>query len=196
VDADRALIERLRAGDEEVFITLVGQHHEAMLRIAMTFVSNLSIAEEVVQDTWLALLTGLDRFDGRSSLRTWMFSVLVNRARTVGTREHRTTTVDDIEATVDASNFSQQGYWTAMPSSWPKDLDYRLTRPELRDLLRELLDTLPERQRRVVTLRDIEGLNSIEVCEVLKLSEGNQRVLLHRGRRKLRGLLDARLKGV
>jgi RNA polymerase sigma-70 factor (ECF subfamily) len=154
------------------------------------------VAEEVVQDTWLAVLRGLDKFQGRSSLRTWLFTILVNRARTTGTREHRSFPIADTTPVVDASRFGPDGSWTSPPEQWIEEAEDRLAANRIADLLRAALDSLPPRQREIVTLRDVEGMTSEEACGVLGITEANQRVLLHRGRSKLRQILEDELRGV
>lgn len=194
VHAEADLLRRLRSGDEAAFVFLVERYSESMLRVASAYVPNLAVAEEVVQDTWLAALRGLDGFEGRSSLRTWLFSILVNRARTTGVREHRTIPVEDASPAVDASRFGLDGAWMAPPEQWIEEAENRLAAGSLAPLLRTALDALPARQREVVTLRDVEGMSSEDVCEVLAISEANQRVLLHRGRSKLRQMLEKELR--
>jgi RNA polymerase sigma-70 factor, ECF subfamily len=166
-----------------------------MLRLAMSFVSSQAVAEEVVQDTWLAVLRGLGRFEERSSLRTWVFSILVNRARTTGVREARSVPVADPGPVVDASRFGPNGAWAVPPEPWAEEAENRIDAVKLSGLVRGGLDGLPGRQREVVVLRDVEGLSSAEVCQVLSISEANQRVLLHRGRSKLRQVLESELGG-
>jgi RNA polymerase sigma-70 factor (ECF subfamily) len=195
MNADAALLARLRDGDEQAFTDLVGRYHSAMLRLAMSFVSSQAIAEEVVQDTWLAVLRGLGRFEERSSLRTWLFTILVNRARSTGEREARTVPVADAGPVVDASRFGPNGGWTLPPEDWAEAAENRIDAAKLSGLLRGCLDGLPGRQRDVVLLRDVEGMSSAEVCQVLAISEANQRVLLHRGRSKLRQVLESELGG-
>jgi RNA polymerase sigma-70 factor (ECF subfamily) len=195
MDADAPLLGRLRGGDEEAFVTLVERYHSSMLRLAMSFVSSQAVAEEVVQDTWLAVLRGLDRFEERSSLRTWVFSILVNRARTTGVREARSVPVADAGPVVDASRFGPNGAWAVPPEPWAEEVENRIDAVKLSELVRGGLDGLPGRQREVVVLRDVEGMSSAEVCQVLAISEGNQRVLLHRGRSKLRQVLESELGG-
>ena len=196
VHADTELLRRLRAGDEQAFVFLVERYSESMLRVASTYVPNRAVAEEVVQDTWLAVLRGLEAFQGRSSLRTWLFSILVNRARTTGTREHRTIPIADAGPAVDASRFGPDGAWIAPPEHWIEEAEDRLAAGRIAILLRAALDMLPARQREVVTLRDVEAMSSEEVCLVLGISEANQRVLLHRGRTKLRQMLETELRGM
>ncbi len=182
MEADGELLLRLRSGDERAFVSLVQRYQEQMLRLATSFVPSQAVAEEVVQDTWLALLRGLDGFEGRSSLKTWLFGILVNQARTTGTREHRSVPVPDPEPAVDPARFDASGGWADPPERWLEAAEGRLEAGKLADRLRALMDELPARQREVVLLRDVEELSSEEVCSVLAISDGNQRVLLHRGR--------------
>lgn len=195
MDADVSLLRRLRDGDEQAFVALVGRYHSSMLRLALSFVSSQAVAEEVVQDTWLAVLRGLSRFEERSSLRTWLFRILVNRARTTSVREARTVPVADAVPAVDASRFGPSGAWSSPPEHWTEEAENRVDAAKLSELFRVGLDGLPGRQREVVLLRDVEGLTSSEVCDVLAISDANQRVLLHRGRSKLRQTLETELGG-
>jgi RNA polymerase sigma-70 factor, ECF subfamily len=195
MDGDTSLLGRLREGDEQAFTALVECYHSSLLRLAMSFVSSRAVAEEVVQDTWLAVLNGLGRFEERSSLRTWLFTILVNRARTTGVREARSVPVPDAGPAVDASRFGPSGGWASPPEDWIEEAEDRIDAVKLSELLRSGLDGLPVRQREVVLLRDVEGLSGSEVCDVLAISEANQRVLLHRGRSKLRQALEAELGG-
>lgn len=190
VDDDLELLDRLRAGDEKAFVILVKRHHEAMLRLAASFVPSLAVAEEVVQDTWLGVLRGLGGFEGRSSFRTWLFRILVNRARTTGARERRTVAIGDAGPAVEASRFSETGQWQSPPEQWVEDAEDRLQAGKLAGRIRSVIGELPDRQRAVVTLRDVEGLSSGDVCQVLDISEANQRVLLHRGRSRVRQVLE------
>lgn len=196
---DHDLVTRLRQGDEAAFTRLIDQHHGALRRLARTFVSSDAAAEEVVQDTWVAVLDGLAAFEGRSSLKTWIFRILVNRAKTKGVREARTVPMsamgsDDpetAEAVVDPSRFNTKGMWSAPPQRWEAETPAQLVlRKELVGELERAIDQLPERQRRVVVMRDALGWSSEEVCNVLELNETNQRVLLHRARSRLRALLE------
>jgi RNA polymerase sigma-70 factor (ECF subfamily) len=166
-----------------------------MLRLALSFVSSRAVAEEVVQDTWLAVLRGLDRFEERSSLRTWLFTILANRARSTGVREARSVPVADAGPAVDAARFGPSGAWAVPPEHWAEEAENRIDAVKLSQLIRAGLDVLPPRQREVVLLRDVEELSSAEVCGVLAISEANQRVLLHRGRSRLRQLLETELGG-
>ena len=192
-DDDLQLLTRLRSGDEDAFVTLVSRNHDAMLRLARTFVHSHAVAEEVVQETWLGVLRGVDRFEGRSSLRTWLLAILVNRARTTGTREARSLAASDSEgfvAAVDASRFDSTGAWSSPPDQWVDDLEERIGAQALRGQILATLTEMPERQRAVVMLRDVDGLRSDEVCQVLGLTPANERVLLHRGRSRLRQALE------
>ncbi len=195
---ERELIERLRRGDEASFVALVDQHGAAMRRLARMFVSTDASALEIVQEVWTAVLEGLAGFEGRSSLKTWIFQIVVNRAKTRGVREKRVVPMADPEEAdapaVDPARFDARGMWSAPPPRWeersPEDL---LQRKETVEFIREALERLPERQRAVVTLRDVEGWSAEHVCNILDLNETNQRVLLHRGRSRLRALLEQRL---
>jgi RNA polymerase sigma-70 factor (ECF subfamily) len=189
-DTDAELLGRLRAGDEQAFVILVRRHHAAMVRLASSFVPSLAVAEEVVQDTWVGVLRGIDGFEGRSSFRTWLFRILVNRARSAGARERRSVAVGDVGPAVDAARFDGTGHWLSPPEHWIEEADDRLTAAKLADRLRSAIEDLPARQREVVTLRDIEGLSSNDVCSVLDITDINQRVLLHRGRSRLRQIIE------
>ena len=196
MESDEELLRRLRSGDERAFIGLVERYNEPMLRLAASFVPSRAIAEEVVQDTWLALLRGLGGFEGRSSLKTWLFRILVNQARKTGTRENRSVPVADPEPVVDPARFDASGSWAEPPEHWIEVAEGRLEAGKLAHRIRAWIDELPGRQREVVLLRDVEGMSSEEVCGVLALSDVNQRVLLHRGRSRLRQLFEDEFRGV
>jgi RNA polymerase sigma-70 factor (ECF subfamily) len=193
VDPDLELLTRLRAGDERAFVMLVEKYHASMLRVARSYVPSEAIAEEAVQDTWIGVVRGVDKFEGRSSFRTWLFRILINRARTAGVREPRHLPLGDAEPAVAASRFTPAGAWAEPLEGWVTDADDRLVARTWSDALRTALDELPARQREVVVLRDVEGLSSLDVADLLGVSEGNQRVLLHRGRSRLRSLLEHEL---
>src|SRR6201992_1728030 len=195
MDADQILLRRLRDGDEQAFTALVERYHSSMLGLALSFVPSRAVAEEVVQDTWVAMLRGLSRFEERSSLRTWLFTILVNRARSTGVREARSVPVADAGPVGDASRCGPPGGWALPPEHWIEEAENRVDAVKLSELLRGGLSQLPARQREAVLLRDVEGLSSTEVCQVLAISEANQRVLLHRGRSRLRQLLESELGG-
>jgi RNA polymerase sigma-70 factor (ECF subfamily) len=192
--SDNDLVRRLRSGDESAFAEVVDAYHSSMVRLAQTFVSSRAVAEEVTQDTWLAVLKGIGRFEGRSSLKTWIFRILSNRARSTGVREQRTTPVDvSDEAAVDRRRFDAGGAWSDPPAHWSDEVVDRFSSGPLVAQVRAAISDLPESQRAVVTLRDLDGLSSKEVCDVLQISEVNQRVLLHRGRSRIRARLEDEL---
>jgi RNA polymerase sigma-70 factor (ECF subfamily) len=192
VDDDGGLVERLRAGDEAAFVELVGRYQTRLLRVAEAAVGSRSVAEEVTQDTWLAVMRGVGRFEGRSSFATWLFRILLNRARTASGREYRAgRPTDDVESQFDAA-----GAWAQAPAPWSDHVDDRLAAGRLATRVRELLPQLPDAQRLVVVLRDLEGVEPAEIAAMLGISAGNQRVLLHRGRAKLRDLLTAEIGSV
>jgi len=189
--SDDDLVRRLRSGDESAFTELINAYHPSMVRLAQSFVSSRAVAEEVAQDTWLAVLKGIDGFEGRSSLKTWVFHILANRARSTGAREQRTTPVDlGDEGSVDRRRFDETGSWSDPPAHWSDEIIERLSSGPLFAQVQAAVSRLPESQRAVVTLRDLDGLSSKEVCDVLGISEGNQRVLLHRGRSRIRAIFE------
>jgi RNA polymerase sigma-70 factor (ECF subfamily) len=148
------------------------------------------VAEEVAQEAWLALLRGLDGFEGRSSLRTWLYRIVVNRAISAGVRERVHLPVDDGELEDDNGRFSQDGWWVTPPTPWADEVVDRIAAGDVAARIRDLIAELPPAQRQVVTLRDVEGLTSVEVCAILGITDGNQRVLLHRARARIRALLE------
>jgi RNA polymerase sigma-70 factor, ECF subfamily len=198
---DLSLVARLRAGDEATFMRLVEQLQPAMLRVARMYVSTTAVAEEVVQDAWLGVLRGLDSFEGRSSLRTWIFRILTNIAKTRGQREGRSLPFaslagDDPEApAVDPSRFdspvgSPRGRWSTLPDDWTGIPEDRLLSHETLDVIGGAIADLPPMQAEVIRLRDALGWSSEEVRNALDLTETNQRVLLHRARAKVRDVLE------
>ena len=188
---DAELVRRLQAGDPQAFATLVERYHTSLMRVALTFVPSRAVAEEVVQDTWLAVVRGIARFEGRSSLKTWLYGILANRARSTGVRERRASPLR--EPAVPSERFGADGTWSAPPAAWADEADDRLLAEQIAPRLRAGLETLPDAQRQVVLLRDVEGLASQDVCRLLDISEVNQRVLLHRGRSRLRRMLEPEL---
>ncbi|MBS1678394.1 MAG: sigma-70 family RNA polymerase sigma factor [Actinobacteria bacterium] len=188
--AEAELVARLRAGDEAAFVELAARHQAAMLRLASAFVPSPAVAEEVVQDTWVAVLRGIDRFEGRASFKTWLLAILVNRAKSTGMSEARNVPIGDVGSAVDPSRFDAGGAWSSPPRHWVEESEDRLMARGLRGRLEATLRRLPPRQRAIVILRDIDGLDSDEVCRVLDISAGNQRVLLHRARSRLRQALE------
>ena len=190
---DAALVSRLQAGDEAAFVTLVERYHPAMLRLASTFVPSRAVAEEVVQDAWLGVVRGIERFEGRSSLKTWLFRIVANRARSTGVRERRFSSDSLRHPAVSPDRFGADGAWVDPPAPWADDADERLAARQAVEHIDGYLAQLPDAQRRVVVMRDFEGLAAADVCEALGISEANQRVLLHRGRSRLRGMLEREL---
>lgn len=197
------LVVRLRAGDESAFRDLVQRYHGPMVRLAQTFVPSRAVAEEVAQEAWLAVIKGIDRFEGRSSLKTWIFRIVANIARTRGERERRTVATGDLieevadyEASVPAARFrgpQGRGAWATPPALWSELPEEHLLAQGAVDRVREIAAGLSTNQRQVFLLRDVDGLAPAEVCELLDLSESNQRVLLHRARSKVRAALEAEL---
>ncbi len=195
---DAQFVARLIAGDEEAFTTLVERYHGALVRLALSFVAERSAAEEVTQETWLGVLNGIREFEGRATLKGWIFRILINRAKTRGVRDKRSVPFSSLgnpdlrdEPAVDPSRFQPSGWWAEPPQPWDADSpEELLLRKESRAALEHSLTDLPPNQRAVVTLRDIEGFDAPEVCNILEISETNQRVLLHRGRSKIRQALE------
>jgi RNA polymerase sigma-70 factor (ECF subfamily) len=205
---DTALVERLRKRDEASFLEIVRRYHGSLVRLAQSFVNNKAAAEEVAQETWLGVLQGIDRFEGRSSLKTWIFQILVNRAKTRGQRESRSIpfsalwdpATDPGEPSVDPSRFHgpedpEWPYgWVSQPKDWRGTPEKLLLSQELRGYLQQAIEVLPPSQREVITLRDVQGWTGEEVCNVLGITETNQRVLLHRARSKVRQDLEGYLE--
>ncbi len=192
VDSDLELLARLRAGDEAAFVTLVARYQQPMVRFARAYVPNRAVAEEAVQDTWMGVVKGLETFEGRSSFKTWLYRILINRSRSAGTREHRHTTSEPHHA-VDPIRFDGNGQWADPVEPWNEDPEDRLDAATWGPILQSGLEDLPARQRQVVMLRDIDCLSADEVCDLLGLSAGNQRILLHRGRTRLREILESQI---
>jgi RNA polymerase sigma-70 factor, ECF subfamily len=207
---ESALLDALRRGDEEAFARLVGEHHASLRRVARLYVANAAIADEVVQDTWLGVIRGLWAFEGRSSLKTWIFRILVNRARTRAAREGRrgpltealsTESAGEAEPSVSPERFlsadhpSAPGHWAQPPTDPGSSPERSLLRKELGERLRTVIDALPSNLRAVLWLRDVEGWSSPEVCNALAIQETNQRVLLHRARSRVRAALEPYLEG-
>jgi RNA polymerase sigma-70 factor (ECF subfamily) len=181
----------MRAGDEGAFAELAGKYQGAMLSMARGYVPSGAVAEEVVQDAWVGVLRGIGRFECRSSFRTWLFRIVVNRAISAGARERRSVPVDDMGRVVDASRFNAGGSWQLPPEPWADQVDDKVIAAKIAARILAAIGELPLQQREVVTLRDVQGLSSEEVCAVLDISNGNQRVLLHRGRGKLRQVIES-----
>jgi RNA polymerase sigma-70 factor, ECF subfamily len=200
---DAELVEALRRGDEAAFAGLADELNGPLMRLALVHVPSRAVAEEVVQDTWIGVIRGIDRFEGRSSLRTWIFQILLNNARTRGQRERRTLPFSSLrrsnpegrdEPAVDADRFQGRrgeypGHWARPPAEWDSP-EERLAGDAAREVLLSAISKLPERQREVLALRDIQGYTADDVCNALRLTETNQRVLLHRARSKVRAALE------
>jgi RNA polymerase sigma-70 factor (ECF subfamily) len=193
VESDIEQLERLRAGDENAFVMVVARYHQQMLRLARTMVSSEAVAEEIVQDTWMGVVRGIEHFEGRSSFKTWLYRILVNRARSAGAKEHPTTSIESLHS-VDPGRFDAEGHWADPLDRWRDDAESRLDAATLVPILVSALEDLAPRQRQVVMLRDVEGLSNDEVCGVLDITTGNQRILLHRGRARLREILDSKVE--
>jgi RNA polymerase sigma-70 factor, ECF subfamily len=202
---EQALIAALRDGDEVAFGTLVDTYGASMRRVALTFVRSGAVADEVVQEAWLGVLRGIERFEGRSSVKTWLYRIVANTARTRAVREARSVPFSALELEGEAETAAEPavspdrfygpdgrypGGWTSFPTPWSEQPDAALIGSETRDLIAAAIEVLPPGQRIVITLRDVEGWSSEEVCSVLELSETNQRVLLHRARSKVRAALE------
>jgi RNA polymerase sigma-70 factor (ECF subfamily) len=202
-DEDEHLVEALCRGDAEAFAALVDRHTPAMLRVASAYVPSRAAAEEAVQETWIAVMRGIDRFEGRASLKTWIFRILTNVAMRAGARERRSVPFsalaereDSGEPTVDPDRFLPgdhelfPGHWVVMPTRWPTPEEGLLS-GETREVIARAIAELPPAQRTVIALRDIEGWSSEEVVEALEISPGNQRILLHRARSSVRSAIEA-----
>jgi RNA polymerase sigma-70 factor (ECF subfamily) len=201
---DHLLLEGLLRREEQAFVQLVYRYQPSLLRFARVYLRTPELAEEAVQDTWIAVLEGIERFEGRSSLRTWILSILMNRARSMGRREAKHASfaagfdpsTEPGEPAVDPLRFFQrenramEGHWSTPPSSWGCDPETALLRREVLDLVEGAIAELPPGQREVITLRDIEGWPAREVCDLLRITETNQRVLLHRARSRVRNQLE------
>lgn len=197
---ETVLLERLRRGDEAAFRQLFRSHHASMVSFARTFLRDANAAEEAVQDTWIAVMAGVANFEGRSSLKSWIFAIIANKARTKARREGRMVPFSSFgssdEPAVDPERFTPEGSWDSPPGLWSDISPERIIAGrELLAHVRAILKTLPTAQRTVVTLRDIEGLDAPEVCAVLEISEANQRILLHRGRSRIRQAIEDLLDG-
>ncbi len=202
-EEEQALLGRLRGGDRTAFTALVSAHGGALLRLATAFVKDRSLAEEVVQDAWLAALEHLEDFEGRAALRTWLFHIVANKARTRLTREGRSVPFsalgnpsDSDEPAVSPDRFDQRGMWKDPPGPWSEENPERLAQgSQTREAIERAVADLPEAQRAVITLRDIEGLETGEICNLLGVTMSNQRVLLHRARSKVRQALEKYMAG-
>jgi RNA polymerase sigma-70 factor (ECF subfamily) len=203
MQSEAQLVAALRAGDEGAFRSLIEMYHAMLVRVARMYVSTQAVAEEVAQETWLAVLEGIARFEGRSSFKTWLFRILTNRAKTRGIREGRSlpfSALEPDEPAVEPERFLPPdharwpGHWSAPPQSWGGDPEARLLSEETTDRIRATVEGLPPSQREVITLRDLLGWDADEARNALDLTETNQRVLLHRARSKVRSALEEYLE--
>jgi RNA polymerase sigma-70 factor (ECF subfamily) len=196
-------LEALRSGNDAAFEALIGRYHGPMMRLAMTYLRDRGAAEDAVQETWLTCLKTLDRFEGRSSLKTWIFGILLNVARSRRRKESRILPFtslfrrdggSDRGPTVDPRRFGSDGMWSAPPDSWSNVPESRLLDRETVGKVKAAIETLPAKQREVVILRDVAGFEADEVCALLSISQANQRVRLHRGRASVRKMLEEYLR--
>ena len=200
-DSEAGWLEALRRGDEAVFAMLVDAHHGSLVRVATQYVASAAVAEEVAQETWIAFVQSLDRFEGRARLKTWLFHTLVNCARNRKRKEIRSVPFSaafepeqPAAASVEPDRFRSQGpwqgHWAVAPKSFGTDGERTLLQGELRLRIEQAIETLPPAQREVITWRDLGGMDAEEACDVLGLSEANQRVLLHRARSRVRAAVE------
>lgn len=197
---DRRIIAGLRAGDETTFVELLDTYQGSLVRVAMRYVPSRAVAEEVVQDTWIAVIEGIDRFEGRSTLKTWLYKILIYQSRARGERERRTIPMsalvdDDSTPSVPTERFRGSdalwaGHWAAPPQRWDGDTEDRLLAGEARALIDAVIANMPSAQREVIVLRDLSHFSAAEVCDLLDVTESNQRVLLHRARSRVRAALE------
>ena len=207
VQGEVALLARLRQGDEGAFDELVRKHHGALIRMAMGHVADREVAEEVVQDTWMAVIEGLDRFEGRSSLRTWIFGIMIHKAKDLGVREKRHTTFSSFESfdeeseeAIDPSRFHQSGewagHWAFPPQPWDDQTPEKLLASrQAVNAMHQAIEALPQTLKDVLILRDVEGVEAKEACEILKITETNLYVRLHRARERVRQAVETYLAG-
>jgi RNA polymerase sigma-70 factor, ECF subfamily len=197
---DQRIIAGLRAGDETAFVEMVDRYNGSLVRVAMRYVPSRAVAEEVVQDTWIGVIEGIDRFEGRSTIKTWLYKILIYKARARGERERRTVPLsalvgDDSAPSVPTERFRGSdalwaGHWATPPRRWDGDAEERLLASEARSVIDATIAELTLAQREVITLRDLSQFSSPQVCDLLGVTEANQRVLLHRARSKVRAALE------
>ncbi len=191
MDDDAELVRRMQTGDDEAFVALVRRHQRGLLCLAESVVGSRAVAEEITQDTWMAVVRGIEKFEGRSSFKTWLYRVLINRAHSTMTRERRAGFPDDhLEAHLE-EHFGHDGHRDSTPAAWSDEVDDAIVAAQLAQRAVALLRRLPETQRQIVYLHDIEHVSAHDIEGMLGISDGNQRVLLHRGRTRLRALLGA-----
>ena len=192
---DLELLAQMLAGDEKAFTELVARYNSTLIRVARYYVGSDASAEDVAQETWIAVIRGVSSFEGRSTFKTWLFHILVNRARSVGSREHRMIAVDPNESNgLAPSRFDQGGMWREPPVPFTDVIENGMVNQRIVQLVREAISLLPAPQQAVVTLRDVEGLSTKEVADLLELSEANARGILHRGRTRVRADVESKMK--
>jgi len=194
-DPDAELVGRFRAGDEDAFVALAGKYRAVMLSLALGYAPSMAVAEEVVQDAWVGVLRGIGKFEHRSTFRTWLFRIVINRAVSAAARERRSVPVDDPQLADGVSRFDAAGNWEVPPEPWADRVEDRVTAAKIAARIMTAIGELPPRQREVVTLRDVQCMSSDEVCRTLDISQANQRVLLHRGRSWLRQVVESEFGG-
>jgi RNA polymerase sigma-70 factor, ECF subfamily len=207
VNGEGALLERLRRGDEGTFDELVTRHHSVLIRMALAYVADREVAEEVVQDTWIAVIDGLSRFEGRSSLRTWIFGIMIHKAKDRGVREKRHVNFssfesvdDDNDEAVDPSRFHQSGewagHWAFPPQPWDDQTPEKLLASQQAvNAMNRAIEALPQTLKDVLILRDVEGVEAKEACDILRITETNLYVRLHRARERVRQAVESYLEG-
>jgi RNA polymerase sigma-70 factor (ECF subfamily) len=186
---DEELLARFLDGDRSAFRAIMQRYHALVVRVARHYVNSDASAQDVAQDTWIAVLRGAERFEGRSTFKTWLLRITVNLAKKTGTREHRVVNVDPVDP-VSRTRFDSVGMWNEAPQPFTELVEGRLARADVVDAVHRAIRELPELQQAVVTLRDVEGLSTSDVAELLELSDANVRVLLHRGRARIREVLE------
>lgn len=190
-DPDAGLVDQFRAGDEDAFVALTGKYRAVMLSLALAYVPSMAVAEEVVQDAWVGVLRGISRFEHRSTFRTWLFRIVINRAVSAAARERRSVPVQDLQPADGLPRFDAAGNWEVPPEPWVDRVEDRVTAAKMAPRIMAAIGELPPRQRDVVTLHDVQCMSSEEVCSALDISRANQRVLLHRGRSWLRQVIES-----
>ena len=200
---DQRIISGLRAGDEATFAEMVDRYNGSLVRVAMRYLPSRAVAEEVVQDTWIGVIEGIDRFEGRSTVKTWLYKILIYKARARGERERRTVPLsalagDDSAPSVPTERFRGSdalwaGHWATPPRRWDGDAEERALAGEARSVIDAAIAEMPLAQREVIVMRDLSEFSSVQVCDLLGLTEANQRVLLHRARSRVRAALESYL---
>lgn len=197
VVSDDALLERVLSGDEAAFVEIVRRYNSTLVRVARAYVANDATAEDIAQETWIAVMRGIERFEGRSSFKTWLFRICVNRALSIGVREHRSFPVDltGTGPAEESSRFDNAGMWSDPPVPFTELVEGHIANEATVAAIRRTIDELPEATRAVVTLRDVEGLSTVEVADLLGITAANVRVIAHRGRAKVRAALEDLVRG-